>query len=128
IMATLEHYPPRDHEHGDSGNAQLWIKTAILLGLGVYFVYNIISGNLTNYVNERFAWLSYVAAALFLITGLYSLYHLLTAHRGHDHAEHEHSHEGHHHGQMSWGVLAIVAIPLLLGTLIPSRPLGAEAV
>lgn len=135
-MATLEQYHPHDHdhdhEHGDSANTQLWIKTAILLGLGIYFVYNILSGNLTNYVNERFAWLSYVAAALFLITGLYSLYHLLTAHRGHDHEHHDHDHghdeHGHAHGQISWGVLAIVSIPLVLGTLIPSRPLGAEAV
>ena len=29
---------------------------------------------------------------------------------------------------MSWGVLAIIALPLVFGTLIPSRPLGAEAI
>jgi uncharacterized repeat protein (TIGR03943 family) len=29
---------------------------------------------------------------------------------------------------MSWGALAVVAIPLVLGTLIPSQPLGSAAV
>jgi putative membrane protein len=57
--------------------------------------------------------------------------HLLTAHRGgHDH-NHDHDHDahaGHTHGKLSWGILAITALPLVLGTLVPSRPLGAEAV
>ncbi|MBK8020222.1 MAG: TIGR03943 family protein [Chloroflexi bacterium] len=147
-MTTLnlphDHDHPHDHgashDHHDDGHAdgaqtvQLWLKAAILLGLGLYFVYNILTGNLTNYINLRFAWLSYVAAALFLIIGLYSIWHLLTAHRkGHAHEhndqhDHDHAHEGHSHGAISWPVLAIVSVPLLLGTLIPSRPLGAEAV
>lgn len=93
----------------------------LLLGLGLYFVYNILSGNLTNYINVRFAWLSYVAAALFLLIGGYSAYYLLRHRRG----EHHHDHS---HAPMSWSALLIVAIPLLLGTLIPSRPLGVEAV
>ncbi|MBL8130905.1 MAG: TIGR03943 family protein [Anaerolineae bacterium] len=133
-MSVLNAHPEHDHapEHGGAQTTQLWLKTAILLGLGIYFVYNILTGNLTNYINERFAWLSYVAAALFLVIGAYSAWHLLTAHRGGhgQHAAHEqdHDHDGHAHGEISWGILAIVAIPLLLGTLIPSRPLGAEAV
>ena len=43
-----------------------------MIGLGMYFVYNIASGNIPNYVNARFAWLSYVAAALFLLIGGFS--------------------------------------------------------
>ncbi len=62
---------------------QLWIKAALLFGLGIYFVYNIASGNIPNYVNARFAWLSYVAAALFLLIGVFSAIHLLRDH-GHD--------------------------------------------
>src|SRR5262245_27264615 len=56
---------------------QEWAKAGLLLALGVYFVYVIVSGNLTNYINARFAWLSYVAAALFLLLGLSSAYELL---------------------------------------------------
>jgi uncharacterized repeat protein (TIGR03943 family) len=118
------------HDHPHSIEWQLWVKTALLIGLGLYFVALILSGSLANYINQRFAWLSWVAAALFLVTGLFSLHHLLTAHRGghhHDH-DHDHGHEGHAHGNISWGVLGIIAIPLVLGTLVPSRPLGAEAI
>lgn len=123
-----DHDEHHDHDHGASQDAQLWVKVIILLGLGIYFIYNIATGNLTNYINLRFAWLSYVAAALFLLTGLFGAYHLLTAHR----AAHSHDDDldpsDHVHGQISWAVLAVVAVPLVLGTFVPSRPLGADAV
>ncbi len=108
------------HEHDHNHNretAQAWIKTGLLIALGLYFAYVIISGNLSNYINARFEWLSYVAAGLFLLLGAASLFDVIGK-RGHDHA----------HGSMSWAALAIVAIPLVLGTLIPSRPLGSAAV
>jgi uncharacterized repeat protein (TIGR03943 family) len=95
---------------------QAWVKVAILLGLGLYFSYNIISGNLSNYINIRFAWLSYVAASLFLLLGLAGVYRLLRAER-----------RAHEHG-ISWFALAVTTVPLVLGTAIPSQPLGADAV
>ena len=67
------------------------LKAIVLLGLGLYFVYIIISGSLAHYVNLRFGWLSYVAAALFLLLGLASL------RQSHEHHDHDHSHE-HDHG------------------------------
>lgn len=126
-MTTIP-MPDEHHEHIHPRNdrqttLQLWVKALLMIGLGVYFIYNIASGSITNYVNERFAWLSYVAAGLFLLIGGFSIWHLL-----HDH---EHDHEGDHdhvHEPISWRVLAILAVPLVLGTLIPSRPLGAEAI
>lgn len=124
-----EYEPLHDHRRE---TAQQWVKVALLIGLGIYLVYNIASGNITNYVNERFAWLSYVAAALFLLIGAFSALHLWqdwrqTKIHSHDH-DHKHEHHDHSHTPISWGVLAILAVPLVLGTLIPSRPLGAEAV
>lgn len=115
-MQATQHL--HDHDHAHPSPLQAWLKTALLFALGVYFVYNIVSGNLTNYINVRFAWLSYLAAALFLLLAAASGWRLLRSENGghsHDHA-------------LSWGVLAIIAVPLLLGTLIPSRPLGATAV
>jgi uncharacterized repeat protein (TIGR03943 family) len=95
-----------------------WIRAGLLLGLGGYFVYLIATGSLTNYINERFAWLSYAAAALFLLLGVFNALDLLrpapAALGG--------------HADTSWAVIAIIAIPLLLGTLIPSRPLGVDAI
>ncbi|MBN1966847.1 MAG: TIGR03943 family protein [Anaerolineae bacterium] len=114
-----------DHTH-DAHRLQAWIKTAILLGLGAYFAYNILSGNLANYINNRFAWLSVVAAGLFLLLGLMSALDLLR-HSSHSHDQHEHHDHAHEHG-LSWPILGVVAIPLLLGVLVPSRPLGASAI
>jgi uncharacterized repeat protein (TIGR03943 family) len=125
-MQAAEHL--HDHDHAHSAPLQEWLKTALLIGLGLYFVYIIVTGNLPNYVNERFAWLSYVAAVIFLLLGATSLYKLMQV-RSHDHHDHEHHHDHDHtHSAISWAALAVVAIPLVLGTLIPSRPLGAAAV
>lgn len=113
-----------DHDHTHHAPLQEWLKTALLLGLGLYFVYIIVTGNLTNYINIRFSWLSYVAAVIFLLLGATSVYSLMQQ-RGH---KHDHEHHDHDHSPISWAVLAVVAVPLVLGTLIPSRPLGAAAV
>lgn len=118
-MQSVEHLHTHDH-HGPT--AKDWLKTALLIGLGLYFVYIIATGNLANYINARFAWLSYVAAVIFLLLGATSLYRLI---RPHEHHDHDHDHD---HTTISWAVLAVVAVPLVLGTLVPSRPLGAAAV
>ena len=117
----MHDHDPHEHDHR-SARAQQWAKVLIMLGLGVYLGYVILSGNITNYVNERFAWLSYVAAGLFLLIGVFSALHLVQDRR------HSHDHHDHSHGGVSWGVLLILAVPLALGVLLPSRPLGAEAV
>jgi putative membrane protein len=123
-------------------NYTAWAKVALLLALGAYFIYVIASGNLPNYINVRFAWLSYVAAGLFLLLGLSGAYELLRPRK--DPAQLEpfkrdllgtpktfqrraQEVQGTHH-PITWKALAIVAIPLVLGTIIPSRPLGAAAV
>lgn len=121
------HHPPTDQQ----ATLQAWLKTGLLFGLALYFAYNILSGNLANYINQRFAWLSYVAVALFLLLGAAGLLELLRRdarhHDHHDHEGHDHQHD-HDHGTVSWAALAVVAVPLLLGTLIPSQPLGATAI
>jgi len=126
-MQAAEHeHTHHDHAHDHNHpahQAQAWMKTLLLLGMGLYFVYNIATGNLANYINARFSWLSYVAAGLFLLLGAISVWELLR-----EPGEHAHHHHDHDHGSLSWGVLAIIATPLVLGTLIPSRPLGAAAV
>lgn len=127
-MAASEPLHDIHHEHEHHHHAlpvQEWLKTALLVGLGLYFVYIIISGNLTNYINVRFAWLSYVAAALFLLLGAASAYRLLNRDPHEHHHDHDHDHA---HGTISWAALAVVAVPLVLGTLIPSQPLGAAAI
>jgi uncharacterized repeat protein (TIGR03943 family) len=123
-MGATDHTHAEEHSHeqGDVRKItlQAWLKPAILAGLGLYFNYNLASGNLTNYINVRFAWLSYLAAMLFLLLAAVTAYDLINTRR----QDSQHTHD---HG-LSWAGLAVVAIPLVLGTLIPSRPLGANAV
>lgn len=96
-----------------------WTKSLLLNALGVFFIYSIASGNLTNYINERFAWLSYVAAGLFLLLGVANTVDML---RYQDAMRLDRS-----HAPITWPVIAVVAIPLVLGILVPSRPLGSAA-
>ena len=98
-----------------------WAKFAVLMGFGAYFAYNILTGNLTNYVNVRFAWFSYVAVGILFLLGGAVLYGLLRQKRA------DNVTIG-HQLNVSWSVLAIVALPLVFGTLVPSQPLGAAAV
>jgi len=100
------------------------VKSLVLLGLSVYFVHLWLGGDLHNYVNARFGWLPVLAAGLFFVLALDGI---AAAVRG-GHAAHAHHWLDHTHRTPSWPVLAIVAVPLVLGTLVPSQPLGARAV
>jgi len=95
------------------------LQAVVLLGLAVYFGVNILSGNVTNYINTRFVWLSYVAVLIFGLLGVSSLLMLRNGrafNRGDDHQP------------INLPIVMIMAIPLVLGTLIPSQPLGADAI
>lgn len=98
-----------------------WVKSLILFGMGIYLALLIATGNLDNYINQRFAWLVVVGALLFIVLGLTTLHSSLNPVRsGHDHH--------HHHYHITWDILLVAAFPLLLAILIPSRALGIEAV
>ncbi|MBW4437470.1 MAG: TIGR03943 family protein [Pleurocapsa minor GSE-CHR-MK-17-07R] len=102
-------------------------RAFVLLGLGAYFAWNIVSGSLANYINASFAWLSYVASGLFLLMGAFALLRARAMKPSANGLE-DLLQGNSYRAPVSWGVIALVAVPLLLGTLIPSRPLGAEAV
>lgn len=110
-------------EQPSESKIQQWLRVVILAGLGTYFTYNIISGNLANYINERFVWLSYVAVVLFFVLAIFSVYRIV---RGDDSSPYSLSNMSTQ--TVTWAVLATAAIPLVLGVMIPSQPLGAEAV
>lgn len=114
-MTTAIHHKHHQH-HGSDRIA--WAKLLLLLGMGVYLAVLIVTGNLSNYINLRFAWLAYVGAAIFFLLALVSLAGWLRPPTAQAHA----------HYQIGWDILAIVATPLLLALLIPSRSLGIEAI
>ncbi len=122
-----------------------WIQAVLLLLLGLYFLDNMLSGRIYFYINERFGWLSWLATVIFIALGVVGIADALRQqreerahqhedHDGHDH-EHDHHHEhedhdhaGHTHGAVPWPRLVILAVPLIVGLVVPSKPLGASAV
>jgi uncharacterized repeat protein (TIGR03943 family) len=104
------------------GTRLQFLQTLILLAMALYFAYNLLSGNITNYINTRFAWLSYAAAILFALLGLVSLYYLLRGQR--DNAPRVFSTQQ----RITLPIAMVMLIPLAFGVLLPSRPLGAEAI
>jgi uncharacterized repeat protein (TIGR03943 family) len=109
------------------------LQGSILLGLGWLLFNKFLTGKLYYYINARFFALVFLAAAGFLLLG----YVLLTHRHTHTEAEggnhappHDHHHEGHTHSQAGhspWS-LVIVAIPLLLGLVIPPQPLDSGVI
>ncbi|MEZ4512527.1 MAG: TIGR03943 family protein [Chloroflexota bacterium] len=103
-----------------------WVKTAVLLLLGLFLYTRVTSGVVSYYINERFFTLTLVAGMGFVVLGLsYFRQWLGSQEENHDH-EHNHNHD-HDHG-LTWLGVLIVMLPLLLGWLVPPRPLGATAV
>ncbi len=114
MTAMSEH----QHHSAPPGDRAAWAKTAILLGMGLYFGWLIISGNLNYYINQRFAWLVIVGTVIFVLLALVNLYSSL---RRADDCQHQHF-------DIGWDILFIVAFPLLLALIVPSRSLGIEAI
>lgn len=99
-----------------------WVRAITLLVFGSYFAFNLMTGNIANYINIRFVWLSYVAAGLFLLFGVGSVVRIL---RTSDAASLYVLSSARY---ITWTTLLVVLTPLFFGLLIPARPLGAEAV
>jgi uncharacterized repeat protein (TIGR03943 family) len=92
------------------------------LALAAFLVHQALSGTLLLYISHRFAWLIWPAALALLAMGLARLIRPDGA-AGCDHACHDHDHS---HGPSAIGLL-LVALPVLLGLLVPPRPLGTAA-
>lgn len=96
-------------------------KALLLILLAIFFAQKYVSGKLYFYIAPRFSWLAVLSMALLIIlAGAYRL----VGRTSDDHL----SHQSHTSNSASVITLAILAIPLLLGTLVPSQPLGASAV
>jgi uncharacterized repeat protein (TIGR03943 family) len=100
-------------------------KALALIGLGLFLYSRIYNGTLLYYISERFAWLTLLAAIGLIIVGASYRYRAVQSH-DHEH-EHQHTHAGHQHGSLSWAGLLLVVLPVILGLLIPPKPLGAAA-
>ncbi|MBK8987987.1 MAG: TIGR03943 family protein [Chloroflexi bacterium] len=97
-----------------------FLKTSILLLLGAFLFMRVMDGTVLYYINQRFVLLTWLAAGGFLLVA--ASYYLVSGQHAHAHA---HDHD---HGVLTWAGLLIVSLPLLLGWLVPPRPLGAAAI
>jgi uncharacterized repeat protein (TIGR03943 family) len=116
------------------------LQAVILSLLGLFFIYQIISGRITWYINARFLPLVLFGAVVMLVlarvishdrSGDQDHEHDHQAHEDHDHQAHEdHDHQAlddhDHSSHRSGWALVLVSLPLLIGVFFPHRPLGAE--
>lgn len=111
------------------------LKGLVMLSLAYFLFSRITSGTLFFYINNRFAWLTFLAVIGFTVVALGYLYRarlvrdMLTNAEEHDH---EHQHHDHDHGHdhehnLSRAGLALVMLPVILGLVVPASPLGAVA-
>ena len=94
------------------------LAAVVLYGIVAMLLHRLLSGTLVFYINQRYAWLTWVAVA-----GLGAMALVLagTAWRGPRHAG-----RSAHGVRVSWSALAVLALPVAFG-LAPEQPLGAAA-
>lgn len=86
-------------------------EVAILSGTATLLLARWIRGQLSYYIHPRYSWLVVTAGLILLLLALVRLRALIDGDGGRE--------------RPGWGYL-LLATPLLLGTLIPARPLGAD--
>lgn len=118
---------------------QAALKGLLLLGLGIFLFTRITSGTLNYYISQRFDWLTVAAVLGLIVVGL-SYRNLLQEAEDSDATSddpaadrsgeagataegdsHQHSHA------IGWSGLVLISLPIVLGLLVPPRPLGVAA-
>ena len=116
------------------------VKGLVMLSLAYFLFSRITNGTLFFYINNRFAWLTFLAVIGFFVVALGYLYRarlvrdMLAAGEDHEHNhhhdhghEHDHDHGHTHEHNLSRVGLVLVMLPVILGLLVPASPLGAAA-
>jgi uncharacterized repeat protein (TIGR03943 family) len=91
------------------------VKTFVLIALGAFLYSRLMNGTLLFYINQRFVTLTLLAAVGLILVG--------ASYYRRPEQEQEHSHDA-----LSWVGLLIVSLPMVLGWLVPPKPLGAAAI
>jgi putative membrane protein len=97
------------------------IKALLLLALGFFLYSRLASGTLFFYISQRFMGFTLLAIAGLIMVGLSYRFRRDAGDHDHEHAGHTHSHG------LTWGGVALVLLPVVLGLLVPPQPLGASA-
>ena len=119
---------------------QAALKGLLLLGLGIFLFTRITTGTLNYYISQRFDWLTIAAVLGLIVVGLSYRYLLQEAEDKPDDPAPERSGEvgssaagdsqqqSHDHSHaLGWSGLVLISLPIVLGLLVPPRPLGVAA-
>jgi putative membrane protein len=98
----------------------------VLAALGLFLLSRIWDGSVLLYINQRFVWLVVMAAIGLIILSQVALQNRKAEQANDEHGEHDHDHDHTHETVSGWN-LWWLALPVLLGLLVPARPLGASA-
>lgn len=99
------------------------VKAGILLLFTVFLSLKFFSGKIFDYISPRFGWLAILASGLFVLIAV--AYSRSDPNQEEDHdTNHQ---ESHSHRLTKWPLI-IVAVPIVLGIIIPAHPLGATDV
>jgi uncharacterized repeat protein (TIGR03943 family) len=93
--------------------------------LGAFLLEKVISGKLDWYIHQRFMPLTVMAIIALLMIGIAVLLQARRTPLDDHHEDHDDQHD-HEHAPSPWH-LAIIVIPLIIGILIPAKPLSADA-
>jgi len=88
------------------------LKALTLIALGLYLYSRIFTGTLLLYIHQRFTWLVMLAGIVLLAIGASYRYR----------SSHSHAHT------FSWGGVALIGVVIVLGLVVPPKPLGASAI
>ena len=110
-------------------------QALLLLGLFLFLMGKVLNHQLLWYINQRFVLLTQIGIVFLAILaqGLFTEVQLSRKRQEAEQPDDEHHHREHHHDHdhdhaPSSGNLWIMLIPLLIGILIPARPLDSAAV
>jgi uncharacterized repeat protein (TIGR03943 family) len=116
------------------------VKALLLLSLALFLYTRLAGGTLFFYINERFmayTMLAIVGLVLVAISYRSALRPAWKHTAGEDSdadeqkddqgQSHEPGHSSDHNHALTWGGVALVALPVVLGLLVPPQPLGAAA-
>jgi putative membrane protein len=110
---------------------QTSLKALILIGMGLFLYSRFANGTLAFYINARFFGFTLLAVVGLILVGLSYRFGNNSKAVDDPAAPHAHAQEDthdhvHSHG-LTWGGVALVMLPILLGIAVPPRPLGASA-
>ncbi len=121
--------PTMPHRHG--GCHVRWgptLQMVLLIGLGAMLVVKVATGRILLYVNGVYTRLILAAGIAFIILGYIAGLRWLAQRGDAGHRPRPDDDHVHATGRIEALGYAVIAIPLLLGLLVPAHPLGSSAV